>query len=204
MRTLRFVWLVFLVELVTVVLYVGINVASVFVVGAHHDTQRVDAIVVMGAAQYDGTPSPQLAARLDHVLSLWKDGRAPLIAVTGGKQLADRFTEAATSSRYLRDRGVPETAIIFEDRGRSTWESLKNLAPVLHTNNVHSVVVVTDAYHLQRSMLSLRQLGFAVVGDATPTSPIGGVTAFGRGVREGIGIALGRIVGFDRLWEITG
>jgi uncharacterized SAM-binding protein YcdF (DUF218 family) len=204
MRTARFVALLFLAEIAVVLTFVGINVASVFIVGYHHDTRNADVIVVMGAAQYDGTPSPQLAARLDHALELWKSGRAPLIAVTGGKRRGDRFTEAATSSRYLRDRGVPADVIISEDIGHSTWESLSHLAPILRSRAIASAIVVTDSYHLQRSVLSLRQLDFVVVGDATTTSPIDGAVAVGRGIREGIGIALGRIIGFDRLWKITG
>ena len=79
---------------------------------------------MLGAAQYDGRPSPQLAARLDHVVELWPRGLAPIVVVTGGKQPGDRFTEAEASARYLVDHGVPETAIMFENEGQSTYESL--------------------------------------------------------------------------------
>ena len=89
-------------------------------------TQRgpSDAIVVLGAAQYDGRPSPVLAARLDHALELYDDGVAPMIVVTGGRQPGDRFTEATASATYLHEHGVPDAAILRETTGRSSWESL--------------------------------------------------------------------------------
>jgi len=158
----------------------------------------------MGAAQYDGVPSEQLASRLDHALALWEQERAPLIAVTGGKMEGDRFTEAATSRRYLVDRGVPREAILAEETGRSTWESLSNLAPVLRAEGIESVVVVSNGYHLQRSLLTVRELGFRAVGDGTSRDPIPTGEALWRSVREGVGISLGRVIGFERLWRLTG
>ena len=91
-----------------------------------------DAIVVLGAAQYDGRPSPQLAARLDHALDLWNEGLAPTIVVTGGKQPGDRFTEAEASADYLIERGVPETRSCARSRAQSSWESLAAAARFLH------------------------------------------------------------------------
>lgn len=204
MRTVRFVGLVGLVVIAAVGTYVLANIVSVIVVAAHHDASRADAIVVMGAAQYDGVPSEQLASRLDHALALWQAGRAPMIAVTGGKKAGDRFTEAATSRRYLTDRGVPVEAILAEDQGRSTWESLDTLAPILRAEGISSVVVVSNGYHLQRALLTIRELGFRAVGDGTSRDPIPTGEALWRSVREGAGISLGRIIGFERLWRLTG
>lgn len=184
--------------------HVGANIVSVAVVGESRSSGTVDAIVVMGAAQYDGVPSPELATRLDRVVQLWEAGRAPIVGVTGGKLEGDRFTEAATSRRYLSDRGVPASAIVAEESGRSTWESLANLAPLLRAEGVRTVVVVTNPYHLQRSLLSARELGFAATGDATDSNPLPGSVAVTRTIREGIGVAVGRIVGFERLWRVTG
>ncbi len=184
--------------------YGAVNFASIIVVGSRDAGKTSDAIVVMGAAQYDGRPSPQLAARLDHAKSLWDDKRAPLIAVTGGKMEGDRFTEAEASRRYLIDAGVPEEVIVGEDKGVATWDSIVALAPVLRTNNVQSVIVVTDPYHEQRSVLSFRQEGFAASASATSSSPLSGGTLIRRTIREGLGISLGRLVGFDTLFDITG
>lgn len=201
---MRSIGLVGFVVALAVGTYVLVNIASVIVVAAHHDETRVEAIVVMGAAQYDGVPSEQLASRLDHALELWRQGRAPVIAVTGGKKDGDRFTEAATSRRYLTDRGVPAEAIVAEEQGRSTWESLDTLAPVLRAEGISSVVVVSNGYHLQRSLLTIRELGFRAVGDGTSRDPIPTGEGLWKSVREGLGISLGRIIGFERLWRLTG
>jgi uncharacterized SAM-binding protein YcdF (DUF218 family) len=162
---------------------------------------RSDVIVVMGAAQYDGTPSPMLEERLAAALALWKEGAAPVIAVTGGKMPADRFTEAATSRRWLSDRGVPRDAIVMEDTGRSTWESLSSLAPVLRDGGVRSVVMVSTNWHVARATHAMRELGFDVA-PAPAGSGLSGETS--RWVREAVGVGLGRLIGFGRLEQITG
>ena len=183
--------------------YVFITFCSVLYVGSNDSSDSADAIVVMGAAQYDGRPSPQLAARLDHALLLFREGRAPLIAVSGGKRPGDRYTEAEASRRYLSARGVPESRIVAESSGASTWESLANLSPVLRSEGANKVIVVTDRYHLQRTVLSSREAGFHPVGSATQTSPVVGVRAIARAVQESLGVAVGRLIGFERLWRIT-
>ncbi len=108
------------VSLVLLLIAVGYYLVSfwqVWSTGRNDQARPVDAIVVMGAAQYDGRPSPQLAARLDHVVELWDAGVAPIIVVTGGNQEGDRFTEASASAAYLVERGVPGSAIAQEDAG---------------------------------------------------------------------------------------
>lgn len=206
-KTSTFLFTTFYVVLgvvVSAVVYGIINFTSVIVVGSRDNGETADAIVVMGAAQYDGRPSPQLAARLDHAKALWDEKRAPLIAVTGGKLEGDRFTEAQASRMYLIDAGVPESVIIAEDVGTATWDSVVALAPVLRDNNVQSVIVVTDPYHEQRSVLSFRQIGVSASASATNTSPLSGGTLIRRTIREALGISLGRIVGFDTLFDLTG
>ena len=108
--------------------YYLLSLYQVWSTGRGDQTRPVDAIVVMGAAQYDGEPSPQLAARLDHVVELWPQGYAPLVVVTGGKRPEDRFTEAETSAAYLIERGVPADAIVMEDQSTNTDESLAGVA----------------------------------------------------------------------------
>lgn len=160
---------------------------------------QVDAIVVLGAAQYDGRPSPQLRARLDHALSLWERDAARLVVVTGGKQAGDRFTEAETGRRYLVERGVPIGRIVVEPRGTSTYESLRSVSSELATRGLRDVVVVSDPYHVFRATLIARELGLIAQPSATRTGVIVGAAALGRNIREALGVTVGRIVGFRQL-----
>lgn len=163
-----------------------------------------DVIVVLGAAQYDGRPSPQLAARLDHGLALWQDGVAPLIMVTGGKQPGDRFTEADAGFEYLVERGVPAEAIRREDVGRTTYESLAAAADVLAVERIDRVVLVTDPFHSLRTRLIADEVGLVGELSPTPSSVVTGWSSFRRQVFEAGGVAVGRLVGFDRLSDLTG
>jgi uncharacterized SAM-binding protein YcdF (DUF218 family) len=158
----------------------------------------------MGAAQYDGVPSPLLASRLQHALELWKQKQAPVIAVTGGKRVGDRFTEGATSRRWLTDRGVPAADIIVESVGHSTWESIENLAPLLNDAKVQSVVVVSSSWHVQRAELSLKELDFRAYSSASPDGVLSGSSENSKLIREIAGVSLGRIIGFGTLFDITG
>ena len=188
------------------VLYVGLTTFEVWRVGRSSTTTNVDAIVVMGAAQYDGRPSPQLAARLDHVVELWNLGVAPRVVVTGGNQPGDRFTEASASKDYLIERGVPATAIVEESQSRSTWEAFANLRSLVDESNfdVESIVVVTDPFHSLRSRLIAEENGFDATTSATTTSPVDGSSAVTKHLKEGVGVAIGRIIGFRWLWKVTG
>lgn len=178
--------------------------AQVWSTGRSDQARAVDAIVVLGAAQYDGRPSPQLAARLDHAAELYARGFAPTIVVTGGKQPADRYTEAGASALYLIAKGVPPEAVLQEDRGRSTWESLDGVAQILDADDVRRVLLVTDPYHSLRSRFIASELGLTAFVSPTRTSPVRGFTAFRRQIKEAAGIAIGRVVGFERLWKVTG
>jgi uncharacterized SAM-binding protein YcdF (DUF218 family) len=189
--------------------YYGVTLIQVMAAGRSHDAPRADAIVVLGVAQYDGRPSPQLAARLDHVLTLWNDDVAPTIVVTGGNQPGDRFTEAEASQIYLVDRGVPEDVILMEDQGTTTYESLAAVAELLEDVQTGDgarieVVVVTDPYHAYRSKLTAEEVGLKAHSSSTPTSVVTGWTELRRQMTEAAGVSLGRIVGFDRLSELTG
>lgn len=172
---------------------------------ARSDGRRpADAIVVMGAAQYDGRPSRQLAARLDHAVTLYTAGVAPVVVVTGGNQPGDRFTEAGTSAQYLVDHGVPASAIVQEDEGRTTYQSLRSVADLLAERSVRSVVIVTDPYHALRARLIANEVGLVAVTSPTPSSVIAGTEQLGREVREALGVAVGRIIGFARLTRLVG
>jgi uncharacterized SAM-binding protein YcdF (DUF218 family) len=198
-RTLRRVILAAVLLLVVVLGYYAVTLYQVWSTGRSDQARPVDAIVVLGAAQYDGRPSPQLAARLDHVVELWPQGVAPLVVVTGGKQPADRYTEAEASAAYLFERGVPPEAIIQENEGRSTGESLRGAAEQLNARGLDTVLIVTDPYHALRSRLIAEDAGLTAYVSPTRSSVVTGGRSVLRHLQEAAGVAIGRFVGFDRL-----
>ncbi len=185
-------------------LYYLVNLVLVMSAARSDEARKVDAIVVLGAAQYDGRPSPQLAARLDHAVDLWNDGLAEHLMVTGGKMEGDRFTEAEASRRYLVDAGVPEAAILMEDAGRNTFDSLDAAADMLLADGLNEVLLVTDPFHAKRSELIAEEVGLDAWSSPTPTSVVGSWTSARRQVLEAAGISVGRVIGFERLSGLTG
>jgi len=188
--------------LVVVGLVVGYYLISLYQVwstGNGDGTRPVDAVVVMGAAQYDGDPSPVLAARLDHVVDLWAQGVASLIVVTGGKRPGDRFTEAEASANYLIERGVPTEAVVQEDDGATTSESLQGVSELLGERGLSNVLIVTDPYHSLRSRIIAEDLGLQAWVSPTPYSVVDGGESLQRHLEEAAGIALGRLIGFEDL-----
>lgn len=179
--------------------YLAVSLFQVWSTGRTDQARPVDAIVVMGAAQYDGVPSPQLAARLDHVVELWPQGLAPLVVATGGNQPGDRFTEAQASAAYLTDRGVPADAILLEDQGTSSYESLAGVAELLHQRGLDDVLIVTDPYHSLRSRLIAEQVGLRAHVSPTPTSVVTGSDLARRQLQEAAGVAVGRLIGFQHI-----
>jgi uncharacterized SAM-binding protein YcdF (DUF218 family) len=179
--------------------YLAVSLLQVWSTGRTDQAQPVDAIVVMGAAQYDGVPSPQLAARLDHVVELWPQGLSPLVVATGGKRPGDRFTEAEASATYLIDRGVPADAILLEDQGASSFESLTGVAEMLQQRGLDDVLIVTDPYHALRSRLIAEQLGLRAYVSPTPTSVVTGGDLARRQLQEAAGVAVGRLIGFQHI-----
>ena len=187
---------------VSVAVYFLVTLAQVWSTGRDDSfatgARTVDAIVVLGAAQYDGRPSPQLQARLDHALLLWKREAAAFIVVTGGKQANDRFTEAQAGREYLIANGVPAAVILVEPNGASTFESLAGVRRDLVATIGH-VVLVSDPYHVLRARLVADELGFVVDVSATRSGVTQGTAALRRNVREALGIMVGRITGFRQL-----
>jgi uncharacterized SAM-binding protein YcdF (DUF218 family) len=185
------------------VLYVVANIAQVWVVGRSDQARNVDAIVVMGVAQYDGRPSPQLQARLDHVLALWGTGVTQLVITTGGNQPGDRFTEARASADYLIAGGVDETLIAMEDLGSTSLQSLRGVAEIMKSRNLESVLIVTDPYHALRSRLIAQDLGLVAYVSPTPSSTVRGNTELRRMINEGLGVSVAYVLGFERLDSLT-
>ena len=182
--------------------YFAVSFWQVWSTGRSDQVRNVDAIVVLGAAQYDGSPSPQLEARLDHSIDLWTQGVASRLVVTGGNQEGDRFTEASASAQYLVDRGVPTAAIVQEVAGTTTYESLAGAQDLLD-DSVETVLIVTDPYHAQRSRLTAAEVGFTAYVSPAPESVVGGTTELRRELGEAAGVAVGRIIGFERLSGLT-
>jgi uncharacterized SAM-binding protein YcdF (DUF218 family) len=139
--------------------------------GQHDDQRPADAIVVLGAAQYDGRPSPVFAARLDHAVALYLAGGAPVLIVTGGNRTGDRTTEAAVARQFAIDRGVPPDAILSEDRGRTTLESLQSVAAIMRQGGLRRAVFVSDRTHMLRVLRIARDQGVVAFGSPATNSP---------------------------------
>jgi uncharacterized SAM-binding protein YcdF (DUF218 family) len=191
------------VAVVLGMLYFLVSLLQVWSTGRTDDAGPVDAIVVMGAAQYDGRPSPQLAARLDHVVEIWPSGVAPLVVVTGGNIPGDRFTEAEASAEYLIERGIPADVILLENTGSTSQESLTSVSEMLAARGLDDVMIVTDPYHALRSRLIAEEVGLDAEVSSTDTSVVTGFDSFTRHVKEAGGVAIGRVIGFDRLSDLV-
>ena len=143
------------------------------VIWENRDTARpASAIVVLGAAQYMGRPSPVLRARLDHAIELWRRGLAPRIIFTGGSGDRDTTSEAAVAQRYATEHGVPARAILIENAGRTTSESLRGVAELMEAEPTREVILVSDPFHMLRLSIIARGLGLTPYTSPTHTSPI--------------------------------
>ncbi len=203
-RWLRRLLLGLLLVVVGLAAYYLVTLYQVHTTGSDDQARPAEAIVVLGAAQYDGRPSAQLQARLDHAVTLWQQGIAPLVVVTGGNQPGDRFTEAEASAAYLAERGVPAEAIVLEGASRTTYDALASTHVLLAERGLDEVVLVSDPFHLLRARLIAEEVGLQAVTSPTPTSVVVGGESRNRELKEAAGVALGRIIGFDRLVALTG
>ncbi len=158
--------------LVVLLLLWSVSLAAVLLVGNRDSARTADAIVVLGAAQYAGRPSPVLEARLEHAIRLYNRSIAPKLIVTGGKAEGDITSEAETSARYARRHGVPASAIIIEDESRSTTEQMHAVARMARTRHFESVVLVSDRFHMLRLLLTAWKLDLHAYGSPTRSSPI--------------------------------
>ena len=179
-------------------LYLVVTFVQVLSASRSDDRATTDAIVVLGAAQYDGTPSPVLRQRLDHALALYQDGVAPKIMLTGAKQPGDRFTEAFAGYRYLAGKGVPEDDLMIVDDGNSTWDSLAAAKRVLVDLGAEQVTLVSDSYHSRRLEGVARELGLEA-----GVSPTGAAPTIQELLRETGLVAVGQVIGYGRLLRIA-
>ncbi len=174
-----------------IVLMVGL-VLAVYWQARTDQVRPVDAIVVLGTAQYNGRPGPVLEARLERALEVYQAGFAPVIVVTGGRAPGDQFTEAEAGERFLLANGVPPAAIVRENEGRDTWQSMLGVAEVLSPGDDQRLLLVSDGFHLLRAKLMARDLGFEPYGAAAVDSPIvaGGGGELSFAIREAVAIAV--------------
>jgi uncharacterized SAM-binding protein YcdF (DUF218 family) len=149
-----------------------LSFATVMVVSRTDQRFAADAIVVLGAAQYDGRPSPVLQARLDHGADLYREGWAELIVVTGGIVAGDRMSEATAGRRYLITVGIPPDSIVVQPEGHSTAGSMDAVASWLLGLGHNRVILVSDPFHLARLRVEARRLGLEAWTSPTATSPI--------------------------------
>lgn len=157
-------------------LLAGLLFVSAFVVvllTAQVDERRpCDAIVVLGAAHYNGRPSPVFQARLDHALKLYREKLAPRVVVTGGQARGDNESEAAVGRRYLLSKGIPPSALVAEPAGRSTDASMTAVAEWVEREQLKSVILVSDPFHMARLRAEARRTGLTAYLSPTTTSPI--------------------------------
>jgi uncharacterized SAM-binding protein YcdF (DUF218 family) len=179
--------------------YLAVTFVQVWLASRRDEARPSQAIIVLGAAEYDGRPSPVLAARLDHAIQLYRKAIAPVIVVTGGRQPGDRYTEAGVSADYLHQHAVPDAAILRETTGRTSWESLEAAARFLEQRHMQRVVLVSDPYHSERIEAIAHEVGLDAVTSPTRTSPIKGASAFRRLLGETVRVAAGRLFGYARL-----
>src|SRR3954452_2874184 len=190
---------VLLVGAALVFLYLAVTFFQVWSASRRDEARPSQAIIVLGAAQYNGTPSPVLAARLDHAIDLYRAHIAPTIVVTGGQQPGDKYTEAGASAEYLHQHGVADDAILREITGRTSWESLRAAARFLESRHMTRVVLVSDPYHSMRIDAIAHEVGLDAVTSPTRTSPIKGAAALKRMFGETLCFGAGRLFGYGRL-----
>lgn len=148
------------------------SLLAVYFFALRDEARPADAIVVLGAAQYQGKPSPVLRARLDHAIDLYGDSIAPTLILTGGVGVGDTISEAEVGRRYAVEAGVPLKRILIERTGISTEQSMRAVARLMRRRGLTSAVLVSDPFHMLRLRLLAGQLGILSYSSPTRTSPI--------------------------------
>jgi len=154
-----------------------------------------DAIVVFGAAEYSGHPSPVLRARLDHALDLYRRGLAPVVITTGGAAADPKFSEGGVGVDYLMHNGIPERSLIAETQGHDTAESAVRVGVIMRANGLHSCIAVSDAYHVFRirKLLEHEGIGPVYVSPRPDSRPHGAAQRFVAVMREATSYLLWRM-----------
>ena len=181
-----------------IVLYFAVTLVQVWLTSRDYDPRPAGAIVVLGAAQYNGRPSPDLEARLRQALTLYRDGYAHMNEVTGGKKPGDVYTEAESGAMYLEMAGVP-AADIVQAGGDDTYDNIADAAAKLKGRADKVVLVTTDPFHEDRSMAIASDFSLSPAPTPTQSSPISGWSTVPYFLKEGVGVGFGRIIGYNHL-----
>ncbi len=188
----RFVGIALVVVLVIVSLEVAHVSKQIQRESLVDEAQPADAIMVLGAAEYRGRPSPVLEARLNHALFLYLKGLAPRVITTGGAGGDPVFTEGSVGRAYLTARGVPPEAVVVEREGESTAQSVAAVVEIMRRMNLKSAIVVSDGYHIFRVKKMLESSGLKVYGSPRPSIPPGEWRARWQDLRQAVGYLLWR------------
>lgn len=167
---------------------IGYGIALALVWRAARDDQRraAGAVVVLGAAQYNGRPSPVLRARLDHAVDLYRDGLVPLIVVTGGIGTGDVESEATVGIRYVVGQGVPDSDVVVLAWGKNTDQTMDAVAEWVAEHGAGEIILVSDAFHMARLRVTARRHGLVAWTSPAPASPIAGEREWGYLLAEGV------------------
>lgn len=179
--------------------YVALTFIQVWHASTQDQARPAQAVIVLGAAQYDGSPSPVLRARLDHAADLVQQDLVPVVVVTGGRRAGDRVTEARASADYLHQRGIPDAALRREVQGRNSWEQLAASARFLRREGINDVLLVSDPYHSYRIGAIAREVGLEAAVSPTKANRLSPPEQAKALLRETAAVAGGRIVGYRRL-----
>jgi uncharacterized SAM-binding protein YcdF (DUF218 family) len=171
-------------------IYLGSITVQIHDQSVRDESRPADVIIILGAAEYRGKPSPVLKARIEHGLELWKRRLAPQILTTGGAGGDPQFTEGEVARDYLVEQGVPSEVIIVEKEGESTFESTAQAAEIMRRMGLKSCILVTDGYHIFRAKKMLEFRGIQVYG--SPRPPSGKPGGWWLYVRQSVGYALWR------------
>jgi uncharacterized SAM-binding protein YcdF (DUF218 family) len=190
-----------LVVLILVV-YFGVTFVQIWMRGHQHTSRSAQAILVFGTTEDNGVPSPELRARLDQALHLYKMGRAPWVVVTGGRRPGDIYTEAGVSATYLENHGV-STSHILQGAGSDTWQNVATVVGALKRHHITTVITVTDPFHEYRAMAIASAQGLVPYPSPVRNSPTIKYELWRFYLKETLEVGVGRIIGYHLLSEWT-
>lgn len=185
-----------------IVLYFAVTFVQIWMTGHEHSNQHAQGILVFGTAEDNGVPSPELRARLDDALTLYRDHRAGWVAVTGGNRPGDVYTEAGVSASYLEQHGVPKARILI-GAGDNTWQNVATVLPALKAHGIVSVITVTDPFHEFRAMAISSAQGLRPIPVPVSDSPTIKFSLWKYYLKETVAVGVGRIIGYGRLSSLT-
>lgn len=188
--------------IMVVLLYFGVTFVQIWLTGRTHSTAKAQAILVFGTTEDNGKPSQELTARLEEALSVYRAGRAPWVAVTGGNRPGDVYTEAGVSATYLEAHGVPADRILVGG-GSDTWQNVKSVASLLKDRHLYHVITVTDPFHEDRAMAVTSSQGFSPIPSPVENSPTIKHSLWKYYLKETLAVGVGRIIGYGRLSSWT-